>query len=269
MRSSSHALESSHPLNAPLRPSSSPSRTAVQALLACVAFAYGLLLAGDAGAQRIDMRESKHNLARYGDNEVTDPRQICVFCHTPTDTNPDDAAVPKWQSVVPKDGTFVMFDDIGRLGKEGSEAVGSQSVACLSCHDSSQAFGVDGGSLDHPFAVPYRGALTPEQRQQAREELKRAGRLMNTAKQLKFNDGFREASRGLIDNRPVWWVSREGTTAQRGRQDVPLYVRLDGQDQTEIPFVECASCHDPHTVRPLFLRTGPNASELCLTCHIK
>lgn len=227
------------------------------------------LSAADALAQRIDMRNSKHNLARHEGTENTDPRQICVFCHTPTDTNPDDAAKPKWQSVVPKDNTFAMFDDIGRLGREGSEAVGSQSIACLSCHDNSQAFGVEGGSLDHPFAVPYRGALTPEEREKVRDDIKRAGKLINTAKQLKFDQGFREASRGTVDNRPVWWVSREGVSSQRGRLDVPLYVRIDEEDQSEIPFVECASCHDPHSVRPLFLRTGSNASDLCMTCHVK
>lgn len=229
----------------------------------------GFVLPMEASAQRIDMRNSKHNLARFSDTQATDPRQICVFCHTPTDTNLKDAATPMWQRTVPENGTFLMFDDIGRLGKEGSEAVGSQSIACLSCHDSSQAFGVAGGSLDHPYAVPYRGALDPEQRRKVRDEARRAGRLMNSAKLLKFNDGFRQASRGLIDNRPAWWVSAEGETAQRGRLDVPLYVRIDREDQTEIPFVECASCHDPHSVTPLFLRRNANQSELCLTCHIK
>lgn len=233
-------------------------------LIACALFA-----TGTADAQRIDMRNSKHNLARFGDAEQTDPRQICVFCHTPSDANPDDAAKPKWQSTIPEKGTFVMFDDIGRIGKEGSDSVGSQSVACLSCHDSSQAFGVAGGSLDHPYAVPYRGALSPEQRKKVRDELQRAGRLVNTAKLLKFDDGFRKASRGLIDNRPAWWVSVEGETGQRGRLDVPLYVRIDSEDQTEVPFIECASCHDPHTITPLFLRKNADQSALCLTCHIK
>ncbi|MCC4114276.1 cytochrome c3 family protein [Aromatoleum toluclasticum] len=220
-------------------------------------------------AQRIDMRNSKHNLIQYDSSRNVDPRQICVFCHTPSDTNQDDAAQPKWQSSVPKDSTFLMFDDIGRIGTEGNEAVGSQSIACLSCHDSSQAFGVAGGSIDHPFAVPYRGALTPEQRKKIREDLQRAGKLINTAKQLKFDDGFRQATRGIIDKRPVWWVSKDTSSVQRGRLDVPLYVRIDAEDQMEIPFVECASCHDPHTVRPLFLRAENNPSELCLTCHIK
>ncbi|MBD5804889.1 hypothetical protein AZOA_43340 [Azoarcus sp. Aa7] len=239
------------------------------AALSALMVASTLIGTAPAQAQRIDMRNSKHNLIQYGTTQNVDPRQICVFCHTPSDTNQDDAAQPKWQSSVPKDNTFLMFDDIGRIGKEGSEAVGSQSIACLSCHDSSQAFGIAGGSIDHPFAVPYRGALTPEQRKKIREDLQRGGKLINTAKQLKFDDGFRQATRGVIDNRPVWWVSKDAASVQRGRLDVPLYVRIDAEDQMEIPFVECASCHDPHTVRPLFLRAESNPSELCMTCHIK
>ncbi|WP_286164506.1 cytochrome c3 family protein [Azoarcus sp. DN11] len=245
-----------------------PSR--LIAAIGTLLVACSLFWGDQAAAERIDMRNTKHNLTQPSDGKGSvDPRQICVFCHTPTNANPADAAQPRWQSAVPGGGIFPMFDDIGRMGNEGSEAVGSQSIACLSCHDSSQAFGITGGAYDHPFAVPYRGALTPEQRQRIREELQRAGKLINTAKQLKFDDGFRAARRGVVDNRPVWWVSKDPDSAQRGRLDVPLFVRVDQADQMEIPFVECASCHDPHTVRPLFLRAEDNPSDLCLTCHVK
>lgn len=220
-------------------------------------------------AQRIDMRNTMHNLARGTNIKVTDPRQICVFCHTPADNDASEGARPKWQQSTPEGQTFVMFDDIGRMGREGNSSVGSQSIACLSCHDSVQAFGVAGGSMDHPFAIPYRGALTPEQRKHAREEAQRLGRLANPGQQIKFDEGFRKASRGIVDNRPVWWVSNGEPSAQRGRLDVPLYVRIDQEDQTEVPFVECASCHDPHNVRPLFLRAEANPTSLCLTCHVK
>jgi len=221
-----------------------------------------------AHAQRIDMRGTLHNLARGQNIEITDARQICVFCHTPTDNDHTDAMKPQWQPSAPEDQTFIMFDDIGQIAS-GREAVGSQSIACLSCHDSSQAFGISGGSQDHPFAVPYRGALTAEQRQHALEEATREGRLANPGRMVKFNAEFREATRGVVDNRPVWWVSKGAPSAQRGRLDVPLYVRLDPSDQTEVPFVECSSCHDPHNVRPHFLRTETAASDLCMTCHIK
>lgn len=225
--------------------------------------------AGLAHAQRIDMRSTKHNLAQGEGMGTVDSRQICVFCHTPTDTNHEDAVQPMWQQSIPVDRPFIMFDDIGQLGQAGNESVGSQSIACLSCHDNSQAFGVEGGGFDHPFAVPYRGALTPEARRKAREDARKAGRLIHQGKHVRNEDQFREASRGIIDNRPVWWVSKEGPSAQRGRLDVPLYVRIDQADQAEIPFIECASCHDPHTARPMFLRANANTTDLCLTCHVK
>ncbi len=215
------------------------------------------------------MRNTEHNLARGENMEVTDSRQICVFCHTPTENGNGEATQPLWQRSMPNDFSFVMFDDIGQAGREGNESVGSQSIACLSCHDAAQAFGVANSSLDHPFGVPYRGALTAEERQRAREEARRAGRLIHQGQFVRSGEGFREASRGIIDNRPVWWVSRGGPTAQRGRLDVPLYVRIDEEDQTEIPFVECASCHDPHNVQPMFLRAEADASGLCMTCHVK
>ena len=240
---------------------SSPARALV--LVAAILAGPGL-----AHAQRIDMRGTLHNLARGQDIEVTDARQICVFCHTPTDSDHADAMRPLWQPSAPEDQPFIMFDDIGQMAA-GREAVGSQSIACLSCHDSTQAFGIAGGSEDHPFAVPYRGALTLEQRQRALEEAAKAGRLTNPARLVKFDADFRDATRGIVDNRPVWWVSKGTPSAQRGRLDIPLYVRLDPTDQAEVPFVECSSCHDPHTVRPLFLRTESAASELCLTCHAK
>jgi len=228
-----------------------------------------VLAASSAQAQRFDMRSTKHNLARGENMQATDPRQICVFCHTPADNDANVGMRPQWQQSAPEGQAFVMFDDIGRMGGDGNQSVGSQSIACLSCHDSAQAFGVAGGSMDHPFAVPYRGALTPEERSRAREEVKRLGMLANPGQQIKFDSDFRKASRGIVDNRPVWWVSKGEPSAQRGRLDVPLFVRLDMEDKTEVPFVECASCHDPHNVLPLFLRTEANPTSLCLTCHVK
>jgi predicted CXXCH cytochrome family protein len=38
---------------------------------------------------------------------------------------------------------------------------------------------------------------------------------------------------------------------------------------SEVPFIECSSCHDPHTTNPLFLRVSNEGSRLCLTCHDK
>jgi predicted CXXCH cytochrome family protein len=35
------------------------------------------------------------------------------------------------------------------------------------------------------------------------------------------------------------------------------------------PFVECASCHDPHVNTQTFLRVANDGSAVCLACHNK
>lgn len=52
-----------------------------------------------------------------------------------------------------------------------------------------------------------------------------------------------------------------------------LYTRAaaggyTGQTENE-PFVECASCHDPHTANATFLRIPNSGSAVCLACHVK
>jgi predicted CXXCH cytochrome family protein len=224
-----------------------------------------------AAAAAQDLRQSPHNLGRSTSIPAGDAGRVCVFCHTPTApaTPGSGGVVPRWQHGVPSSHVFPTYDDIGRLGLEGSSAVGSQSVACLSCHDSNQAMSVSRLSFDHPFGIPYRGALTPAQREQARDQARRSGAPLREAQQLKFEEDFRPAYRGIVDNRPVWWLSRQGNADRRGRYDLPLYVRRDELSDSEVPFVECASCHDPHSVNPQFLRTIPGDGGLCLNCHVK
>jgi len=58
----------------------------------------------------------------------------------------------------------------------------------------------------------------------------------------------------------------------RQRTDIILYSRLQTSKgvSTMQPFVECASCHDPHVSDTLtFLRMDNTGSALCLACHVK
>ena len=58
-----------------------------------------------------------------------------------------------------------------------------------------------------------------------------------------------------------------------------LYTRTDvpavggGTIAGAQPYVECASCHDPHVVavgdQVSFLRISNENSDLCLACHVK
>lgn len=226
------------------------------------------MLAGLPAAARADVRTTPHNLGaikRFSPSD--DGKEVCVFCHTPSEAPEAAVAPPRWQPALPGGFVFNTYDDIGQLGMPGNTAVGSQSVACLSCHDAAQALSVTRLSLDHPFGIPYRGVqgvVADIARKRARER----GLPMQEAAHLKGLDDFRAPFRATIDDRTVWWASPTNNAVRRGRGDLPLYSRLDAGGE-EVPFVECTSCHDPHSDNKLFLRASPESGELCLTCHIK
>ncbi|WP_230971197.1 cytochrome c3 family protein [Nitrogeniibacter aestuarii] len=228
----------------------------------------GVLILLVANALALDLRDTPHNLARRTGATPPGVDALCIYCHTPIASSADGGP-PRWQPSVPEAHRYDMFDDIGRLGLSDSTAVGSQSLACLSCHDAVQAFEVSPLGYDHPFGVPYRGGLTETARQQALDSALLSGTPLKLAEQLKFPDDFRPAHRALVDNRPVWWASRHDQSDRRQRDDLPLFVRTDGPDGAEVPFIECASCHNPHSTNPVFLRGSPTDGGLCLTCHVK
>ncbi len=229
-----------------------------------------IFLAGLALAPaRADIRMTRHSLVKAGpDRSVMDAREVCVFCHTPEFGSPRLVeSPPQWQSSIARDYSFTIYDDIGRLNLD-RPSVGSQSIACLSCHDANQALAVSKTSADHPFGVPYRGAL--KGRAEALDKSHPEGIEAHIhARKLVALEDFRDASQGVVENRRVWWVSASGITAHRSRNDLPLYNRMDLASGDELPHIECSSCHDPHSPNELFLRVRNGGSALCLTCHTK
>ncbi len=241
-------------------------------LLAAVAFA--------------DVRETPHNLIKSRDKSV-DEKRVCVFCHTPAldlvVSLPDGSGAvpstpPVWQKGISSTYSFTIYDDIGRLGL-GKASIGSQSIACLSCHDANQADSSAARiSLDHPFGVPYRGA-TKDNPAAIAGGARDNSLPFREARHLLHLEDFRAVSQGVVENRPVYWVSRQGTTSRRTRGDLPLYGRVVGGlaegaelaalEGVSVPHIECSSCHDPHTKTVTFLRVPPEESKLCLTCHDK
>lgn len=234
-----------------------------------IAFALTVLACFGRLGLAADIRGTPHNLAQQGLS--VDAEEICVFCHTPQ-LSADSASrssvlvQPAWQPSLSASHSFVMYDDIGRLQFGDKPAVGSQSIACLSCHDANQAFSVQAAETDHPFGIPYRGYSRGRERAEGEREASSA-MPSRSAKELKSLDEFRLPSRGIVDNRTVWWVSASGVTPFRTRADLPLYARP--LPAGEVPFVECSSCHDPHASSQLFLRVDNAGSRLCLTCHDK
>ena len=231
--------------------------------------------------------------------------KMCVFCHTPYSETA--AAVPLWNGTLAPSAAYTTYNSLGTSGTGGvTTAVGSSSMVCFSCHDgassrnmvinmpesgsavlagtwSGKAVPVTAGSLmpvwlnpgqdlrnDHPVGNQYGGGPIAGTVPAPTATI---GTYANT---LYRDTAFRSASSQLLNGLGVWWVDTTGGTTARERTDMQLYTRtgavalgtgtvLTGAQ----PFVECGSCHDPHTNNTLFQRTPNTGSALCLTCHIK
>jgi predicted CXXCH cytochrome family protein len=260
-----------------------------------------LLLAAFSGGASAQITGTKHNLGTSGpagQNRFSGTAEICVFCHTPhgADTS---AAVPLWNRTLSAPSAYQTYDSLGTSSLDGKTApVGSVSIACLSCHDGVQSMsavinapgsGLGGDAAwtggvwtgprqtagvmngvaalgtdlrnDHPIGIQYGGG----------------GYSTATLTGPSTDADFKPAQNALVGATRVWWVDTEATpNGTRQKTDIALYTRgtgaanpgYTGQTNPE-PFVECASCHDPHTANPTFLRIQNTGSAVCLACHTK
>jgi predicted CXXCH cytochrome family protein len=246
-----------------------------------------------AGTAAAGITRTPHNLIGAGRQTMTEEEQsvaVCAFCHTPQGT---DQPRPLWQEAGFQDGaSFATFDSFGLSNIENVDELGSVSVACVSCHDGVQALNVTldgpvreipgrsrgrvtsmlsvfvGGSVSemavsHPVGVPYGawGKRNPY------AVMSVAGPGVGGTLTPSASDqravGFRQPDRAVIDGATVWWLE----TGDEGRQrdDIHLYTR-PAASGVEVPFVECASCHDPHAERVNFMREV-GGTGLCMSCH--
>jgi hypothetical protein len=248
-----------------------------------------LAVSGTAQAQT-GIAATKHNLGSgagpAGRNQVSDTAEICVFCHTPHggDTS---APVPLWNKRLGTGGTpagggtYITYDTLQTPSLDGTVApVGSVSMACLSCHDGTQAMDniinapgrlVSGPALigtdlsnDHPIGIQYCGG-----------GLSGSGTTVSGACR---DSDFVLPQTQVINGNQIFWVDT-GLPGTKQRTDLPLYQRATGGLG---PLVECASCHDPHvspgqagpagtgqTAGETFLRISNASSAVCTACHVK
>ncbi|RMD61810.1 MAG: hypothetical protein D6826_08985 [Alphaproteobacteria bacterium] len=225
--------------------------------------------------------------------------EVCVFCHTPHGGD-NTAPAPLWNKQLPDPAGFTTYDSLNSATIDGNFlAVGSVSIACLSCHDGSQAMDmvinapgsgglVPGGaelsttaigtmpglatnigkdiSNDHPIGIEYGGFT-------------RGGNVIDPD----FNTA--DLQTATIGTNTVWWLDVGSIAGRRDKNDIILYTRdntSNGGLAAE-PFVECGSCHDPHQGNGTgaesdpggpgtavnFMRVANTGSQLCLTCHVK
>lgn len=249
---------------------------------------------------------SQHDLGAGGAGQLTlSGKGVCVFCHTPhgADTT---APAPLWNKTIDTSTNYQRYSDLGTVSLDGAETtVGSVSLACLSCHDGTQAMdavvnapgsGMQTGNLgtgtnmsgtpvpnlttdlqdDHPISIQYAGGGCDTSQ---------------VACATLGDSDFVVPDNTTINGTTVWWVdlgssvdvagsSVSVSAGSRDKHDMLLYTReaaAGGNATGSEPFVECGSCHDPHNAntQPVnFLRIdneGSTAagSAVCLACHNK
>ncbi len=274
--------------------------------LLAVAAGSMLVFAGAAGAGVV---ASKHNLSStstVGNNQVSDTDSVCVFCHTPHGAA--NGVVPLWNKALPS-GPYTLYGSQSVTLDGSADLSNGVSLACLSCHDGSQSMdnminapGSDGyvstgqdmaytwsgatvdaaGKLivgtgsgitligtdlsdDHPVGIQYAGGgysvTTPT--------------IAGGAVQA--DPDFNEPTYVLDGANSKWWIDDAALGGDGDgnvdSDEVRMYTRTvaaAGFAGVDEPFVECASCHDPHnSTTSTFLRQDNVASAVCVACHTK
>ncbi|MDX8386396.1 MAG: FecR domain-containing protein [Gallionella sp.] len=262
----------------------------------------------------------RHNLlpGRVGTGE------ICIFCHTPQG-NEAEVRAPLWDRTK---STAIEYKAYSSIGSATAAATGSVSVACLSCHDGTQAPNVvinspinnkgvyrtdkqlvqlsrDYLKGHHPVSILFGGGGVSHDKPDAPVDSLAAFRNINyeamalrqvirprfaSKKYMTVGTAYKEnpvreikevsqykkqdfnlASHSGSGSGTVWWMETNGTGNGRQKSDFYLYTRtdtVDGQIMNR-PYVECSSCHDPHSTNTTFLRINNVGSAVCLTCHAK
>ncbi|OFZ66675.1 MAG: hypothetical protein A2V79_05735 [Betaproteobacteria bacterium RBG_16_56_24] len=239
-----------------------------------------------------------------GDNRFDGTTEICVFCHTPHGANVSiSAPAPLWNRNFTTTA-YTTYASLGSTTRDGEVATtGSVSIACLSCHDGTQSMDImintpGSGTDPSPTGFPASGTWSGTNQTAG----KITGAFTNLGVDL-TNDhpiGIQYCGGGINIGTPDgpcvndpdfklapnlqhsgagagtrWWVETNGNTT-REITDLPLYTRTDTTTYDSLPlnggaqpFVECASCHDPHTNNTTFLRVSNSSSVICLACHTK
>lgn len=269
-----------------------------------------VVMAFGASVAMAQITGTKHNLgtASSATNKVTaGTSEICVFCHTPHAADVTTAGVPLWNKRLNTGGAaFSTYSSstmnaIGANdGLGGSTSIGSVSLACLSCHDGTQAMdnilnapgsggysATGGGSTG--LGYTWTGTVDADGfMQNGATTLAMLGRDLSNDHPIGIqycgggpkvggaadpcqDADFVAPDSASIGGATAFWVD----TGSAGRQktDMILYNRAFDANGTlaagTYPSVECASCHDPHSANTTFLRIANTGSAVCLACHAK
>jgi predicted CXXCH cytochrome family protein len=268
-----------------------------------------LAVIGEADAAVTGIRNTRHFLgstAPAGNNRFSGTDEVCVFCHTPHGAATGGGNPPLWNKNLPT-GPYTVYSTANSSTMDaalatdgaGGGAIGSVSIACLSCHDGTQAMNsvinAPGSGLTNAAytAGTWTAGTGPTPVNTANGQLGTGIANLGTDLSNDHPIGIQYCGGGIngstgagscrdtdfvaptstvISGTRVFWVDADANGV-RNKTDMILYNRDFGATATPAgvgPSVECASCHDPHTdANPTFLRRTNTASGVCLACHVK
>ena len=192
-----------------------------------------------------------HNLSTSGPGPVraSTETQVCIFCHTPHNSNP---AGPLWNHQLSSGVTYLKYLSptmIAYSSQATAPDPNGSSKLCLSCHDGTVALGAVAKG-----AIPLAGGKT---------------------NMIRGDTGF--IGTDLSRTHPISFAVTDQLIAANNAKNAPLNtlaamkadpsVHLDGADR-----VQCTACHDPHS-DDNFVTSGvrfynkPQRAGTCVVCH--
>ena len=194
---------------------------------------------------------TSHNLSTSGPGPVraSTETQVCIFCHTPHNSNP---AGPLWNHQLSSGVTYLKYLSptmIAYTSQATAPDPNGSSKLCLSCHDGTVALGAVAKGL-----IPLAGGKTT---------------------MIRGDTGF--IGTDLSRTHPISFVVTDQLVAANNARNAPLNtlaamkadpsVHLDGADR-----VQCTACHNPHS-DDNFVSSGvrfynkPLRAATCVVCH--
>ncbi len=180
---------------------------------------------------------SLHNLSVSGTGMIrsTSESEICIFCHTPHNSNPRK---PLWNRQDP--GQVYTPYSSSTIQAAPGQPDGA-SILCLSCHDGTIALG---NVLSRDQYIEMNSGITV------------------------MPDGKSNLGTNLSDDHPVSFTYDAALAAANGELADP--ATLTGPVQLRNDRIQCTACHDPHSdLYQKFLVADIQYSGLCLYCHQK
>lgn len=211
---------------------------------------------------------SRHDLsagmgAAYNHNLVfNNYGQVCVYCHTPHDSNKDNGGKLLWNKPF-STATYTLYSSpTAKLTPSQPTGATSSSALCLSCHDGTIAVDTLVNMPNQTFTTsPVHARMSTDSsadscgqcHSAASSTTIRAVRAAFLGTDLSNEHPVNMAYDDTINTglNPVGNVTAAGLKLYNGK-------------------VECATCHDPHNGNiKVFLRMANTQSALCTTCHLK